>query len=191
MSTRSHICIKNADGSITRVYCHSDGYPSDQMPTLTESYGTEEKIRKLISKGGFSYLAENIDEVPYYADRGEEIDIVTYKDIHEYLEFFKSGDLSDIEYLYIWCDGTWTCASGCYNINPLDCFGKDGKISGDYTGELPSYPFDKWVATYFENVPEEPQVAFVAPRLSKEEWLKQNYPHLSELPKWRFPGLAG
>jgi hypothetical protein len=28
-------------------------------------------------------------------------------------------------------------------------------------------------------------------RLSKEDWLKQNYPELSELPKWRFPGLAG
>jgi hypothetical protein len=25
------------------------------------------------------------------------------------------------------------------------------------------------------------------PRLSKEDWLKQNYPELSELPKWRFP----
>jgi hypothetical protein len=29
------------------------------------------------------------------------------------------------------------------------------------------------------------------PRLSKEDWLKQNYPGMTELPKWRFPGLAG
>jgi hypothetical protein len=28
-------------------------------------------------------------------------------------------------------------------------------------------------------------------RLSKEDWLKQNYPGMTELPKWRFPGLAG
>jgi hypothetical protein len=27
-------------------------------------------------------------------------------------------------------------------------------------------------------------------RLSKEEWLKQNYPELSELPKWRFGDVA-
>jgi hypothetical protein len=29
------------------------------------------------------------------------------------------------------------------------------------------------------------------PRLSKEQWLKANYPELSELPKWRFPAMAG
>jgi hypothetical protein len=37
-------------------------------------------------------------------------------------------------------------------------------------------------------------LAPVAPsktRLSKEDWLKANYPEMSELPKWRFPGLAG
>jgi hypothetical protein len=28
-------------------------------------------------------------------------------------------------------------------------------------------------------------------RLSKEDWLKQNYPEMTELPKWRFPGVAG
>jgi hypothetical protein len=27
-------------------------------------------------------------------------------------------------------------------------------------------------------------------RLSKEDWLKQHYPELSELPKWRFPAAA-
>jgi hypothetical protein len=26
--------------------------------------------------------------------------------------------------------------------------------------------------------------------LSKEDWLKVNYPEMSELPKWRFPGMA-
>jgi hypothetical protein len=28
-------------------------------------------------------------------------------------------------------------------------------------------------------------------RLSKEDWLKANYPELKELPKWRFPSVAG
>jgi hypothetical protein len=28
-------------------------------------------------------------------------------------------------------------------------------------------------------------------RLSKEDWLKKNYPELKELPKWRFPAVAG
>jgi hypothetical protein len=28
-------------------------------------------------------------------------------------------------------------------------------------------------------------------RLSKEDWLKANYPEMSELPKWRFPGMVG
>jgi hypothetical protein len=28
-------------------------------------------------------------------------------------------------------------------------------------------------------------------RLSKEEWLRQHYPEMKELPKWRFPSVAG
>jgi hypothetical protein len=31
----------------------------------------------------------------------------------------------------------------------------------------------------------------VTKRLSKEDWLKQNYPGMTELPKWRFPSIAG
>jgi hypothetical protein len=29
------------------------------------------------------------------------------------------------------------------------------------------------------------------PRLSKADWLRQHYPEMTELPKWRFPGMAG
>jgi hypothetical protein len=44
-----------------------------------------------------------------------------------------------------------------------------------------------------------PDVPYVSPipkaapvvRLSKEDWLKQHYPEMSELPKWRFPSVAG
>jgi hypothetical protein len=41
------------------------------------------------------------------------------------------------------------------------------------------------------NDPEaKPARRVVTPRLSKEDWLKQNYPGLTELPKWRFPSLV-
>jgi hypothetical protein len=40
-------------------------------------------------------------------------------------------------------------------------------------------------------IPVTPPVRVMSKRLSKEEWLKEHYPEMSELPKWRFPGLAG
>jgi hypothetical protein len=188
MSTRSYIGIKNSDGSLELAYCQFDGYPSDKMPMLTTSYGTEELVRKLIAKGGFRSLVENPDGVDYYANHGEEIDILKYKDIHELRDSFTTGEAYSIEYVYIWCDGTWTCASGSSDIFPLDCFGKEGEVSANDLEDLQSYPFDKWIAEYFTVTPEEKHIPTVS-RLSKEEWLRQHYPDLRELPKWRFPAL--
>lgn len=62
MSTRSNIGIINADGSVTTVYCHSDGYPSGVGKTLREHYNTEEKVRELLSLGDLSVLGEVIGE---------------------------------------------------------------------------------------------------------------------------------
>jgi hypothetical protein len=62
MSTHSVIIIENDNGTADGIYCHWDGYPENQMPILTKSYTTEEKVRELISLGNISSLGNNIGE---------------------------------------------------------------------------------------------------------------------------------
>jgi hypothetical protein len=51
---------------------------------------------------------------------------------------------------------------------------------------------EKWVdANFFRPLAPKKAVAKPRIRLSKEDWLKANYPGMTELPKWRFPSVAG
>ena len=60
MSTRSHIGIRNEDGSLDVIYCHWDGYPSYNGALLLHHYQAPEKIRELIALGDISSLAESV-----------------------------------------------------------------------------------------------------------------------------------
>jgi len=56
MATRSTIAIRNADNTVTAIYCHWDGYLSYNGKILFENYNTEEKVRELIALGDLSVL---------------------------------------------------------------------------------------------------------------------------------------
>jgi hypothetical protein len=83
MATRSTIAIQNADGTVTGIYCHWDGYLSYNGRILKENYNTEAKVRELIALGQLSALGETIGEkvdfnnapdgqcIAYGRDRGE------------------------------------------------------------------------------------------------------------------------
>lgn len=62
MATRSSISIRNADGSYTGIYCHWDGYLSNNGRILEEHYADEAKIRQLMALGDISSLAPEIGE---------------------------------------------------------------------------------------------------------------------------------
>jgi len=86
MATRSRIGIENENGTISSIYCHSDGYPDGVGATLKEHYSNSQKLRMLINLGDISILREHVatmDEhsydnpkqnvtVAYHRDRGEE-----------------------------------------------------------------------------------------------------------------------
>jgi hypothetical protein len=58
--------------------------------------------------------------------------------------------------------------------------------------EVSGYPFPAWYEQHKgAELANKPVKVAVAPRLSKEDWLRQNYPGMTELPKWRFPAVAG
>ena len=56
MGTRSAIGYLQPSGSVRAVYCHWDGYPSNQMPILKKHYNTLEKVKALIKPGSMSSL---------------------------------------------------------------------------------------------------------------------------------------
>jgi hypothetical protein len=116
MGTRSTIAIQNADGTVTGIYCHWDGYTSNNGRILQENYADEAAVRELIALGDLSSLGETVgtkhdfDAAPrnecnaYGRDRGEkDVDAATFASHAELVE--QIGQ----EYDYLFTPGTgWT-----------------------------------------------------------------------------------
>ena len=114
MSTRSTIAILKKDGSVSSIYCHSDGYLSFNGMLLEQHYQDAEKVNKLINLGQISSLGEEVD-IPngvkhsfdkratgittfYGRDRGEkEVDAVNYKSFEDYAS---NGDFQEYDYVF-------------------------------------------------------------------------------------------
>lgn len=56
MSTRSNIGIRENDGSVVLIYCHSDGYPAYNGMMLLKHHNSEAAARALVSFGDMSSL---------------------------------------------------------------------------------------------------------------------------------------
>ena len=62
MATRSYIGKELETGEIRLVYCHWNGYPSNNGKILLEHYTKEEKIDKLLDLGDLSSLDVSIEK---------------------------------------------------------------------------------------------------------------------------------
>ena len=71
MGTRSTIAIQNADGTVTGIYCHWDGYLSHNGNILYQFYRDEDKVRALIELGNISSLGREIGTRHSFNDRPE------------------------------------------------------------------------------------------------------------------------
>jgi hypothetical protein len=124
MATRSTIGYRTPEGRIVSVYCHWDGYVSNNGRILQENYQAAYKIAHLIGLGGISSLKAEIGEkhgfsyretdmtdeafeaaygnmTTFYArDRGEELSIQIYNDAKEFVD---NGE----EYNYLWNGTEW------------------------------------------------------------------------------------
>jgi hypothetical protein len=131
MGTRSGIGIKNADGTVTAIYCHWDGYPSYNGRILNDHYTDEAKVRELIALGDISSLRPEIGEqhpfdtyhlkesemdsrwenwcTAYGRDRGETgIEARDFVSKADYFSRFGAG----AEYYYLFEDGVWMVQPG-------------------------------------------------------------------------------
>jgi hypothetical protein len=88
MGTRSTIALEFADGTVEQVYCHWDGYLSNNGRILDDNYMDPFKVKALVALGGFSSLKETVEETALqaYTQRGEDLDINKYKNTDEYFD---------------------------------------------------------------------------------------------------------
>ena len=99
MATRSTIALEFADGTVEQVYCHWDGYLSNNGQILLKHYSDPFKLQRLIDLGAISSLGPEIGEkqdfdkretqndnwsLIYARDRGEDLVKHTYKDYADY-----------------------------------------------------------------------------------------------------------
>ncbi len=119
MGTRSNIIVKYSDGKYHRIYCHWDGYPSNNGKILKENYNSQKRAEKVVSLGDLSALNESMEcpeghdfenpidnySIVYGRDRGEKNVSSIIKD--NLKEIIDNIDEVMIEYIYLWDGEKW------------------------------------------------------------------------------------
>jgi hypothetical protein len=196
VSSPSLIGIKNPDGSLRMSFCLWYGYPAHHLPILSKVYNTEEMVSALVDKGSFSNLTREPTTMNVLSSGGR-----CFKDIQHLRDAGLGGWEERIHYVYIWIPGQsnaggWVCAAVTLESDLMPLWADSilvelqQKHVFESDNEDFAMPLEQWIGEYFTVKPAEQVVRTVVNRLSKEEWLKQNYPEMSELPKWRFPGMV-
>ena len=123
MATRSRIAIEDQTGKVRSIYCHWDGYLSNNGRILLQHYKTQEKVESLIALGSISSLepeteipegvehnfktpAEGIT-VAYNRDRGETLDIKHHDSVGDFI----NSDIEEYGYVFT-AAGEWLFADG-------------------------------------------------------------------------------
>jgi hypothetical protein len=140
MATRSTIALEFADGTVQQVYCHWDGYLSNNGVLLQNNYSDPFVLRELIDLGDVSSLGKVVgtkhdfsrldtqmpedeyerlygDMTTFYGrDRGETgTGAKSFKDFEDYKENFCHE-----EYAYILrTDGVWYVKQYSKDFEPL------------------------------------------------------------------------
>ena len=119
MSTRSYIAIraardpenKSQKEDIQMVYCHFDGYPSNNGQLLLDNYTTDEKVYNLIGHGDMSSLGRSLGQCEFYGrDRGETG--VSAQTFTCFSAFKKAARDVSYNYLFDCQDERWYYKSG-------------------------------------------------------------------------------
>ena len=115
MATRSIIAkieakgIGGADDTIKAIYCHNDGYLSNNGKKLDQHYADEDNVNALLAGGDISSLRDTIaDTTFYHRDKNEpysRVKATTLKDESALLEF--AFESCDAEVVYMYAYGAW------------------------------------------------------------------------------------
>lgn len=117
MSTHSHIGMQLPDGRVRYIYCHFDGYLSNNGKILLKYYQDPEKISALLDLGDLSSLGEEIGEKQdfdspkkswcsaYHRDREEDLNEARYAASAS--DYIVKAINDATEYTYLFSDGHW------------------------------------------------------------------------------------
>jgi hypothetical protein len=122
MATRSRIAMEMADGTVKSIYCHWDGYPSNNGMILQECYLDEAKVKDLIELGDISSLGSEVNPtgphtfndpqsgvtVAYHRDRGEDLRKPL---LHKSVPDFVKSDVEEYGYIFTQ-EGEWLVVNG-------------------------------------------------------------------------------
>lgn len=106
MATRSTIALEFADGSVSQVYCHWDGYLEGVGAQLVRNYSNPFDLqREIIDLGDMSSIGEP------YTNRGEELNIRRYQNFDEYRD---EGEHEEYNYILRQVNGKAVWFVNCY-----------------------------------------------------------------------------
>ena len=84
MATRSTIALEFADGTVGQVYCHFDGYLSNNGRILEQHYSDPFKLRDIMDRGSMSQLGNTVADCEFYSDEGDRT--AWFSSFQEYLQ---------------------------------------------------------------------------------------------------------
>lgn len=120
MGTRARIGVKNADGTITSIYTHWDGYPGHHGPILLDHYATDDRARALVALGDASSLGPALEtNGPHSYEKPQEGVTVFYgrdrgeKDVSARTHAANEWPDSGAEYHYLFDGKTWKYRQAC------------------------------------------------------------------------------
>ena len=122
MSTRSEIAIENKDGSISSIYCHSDGYIEHNGYLLNKHYKSHKLALSIIEQNDCSYLGETIEESRFYNSwRNENTKYKKFNNESSFMQDFNNDIFA--EYIYLFKNNKWYVSQLKMLDNPNDNYG--------------------------------------------------------------------
>ena len=108
MATRS-VIAKLDDKGIQAIYCHNDGYLSNNGKILDQHYANEVKVDNLIAQGDCSSLKDTIeDTIFYHRDKGDCYEGVKAVNLNNETKLLEHAfEKCDAEVVYMFAYGSW------------------------------------------------------------------------------------
>lgn len=119
MPTKSTIAIKRLDGSMTKVYCHWNGYIEYNGVILQKYYNTSDKIEELLKLGALSSLGIRANPIGEHSFGKPEKDttVAYHRDKGEELSFCENSQEEKYNYVFNCFDGRWFVTYSKYKKN--------------------------------------------------------------------------
>ena len=108
MATRS-VIAKLDDKGVQAIYCHNNGYLSNNGKILDQHYANEVKVDNLIAQGDCSSLKDTIeDTIFYHRDKGDCYEGVKAVNLNNETKLLEHAfETCDAELVYMFAYGSW------------------------------------------------------------------------------------